>query len=311
METTVEPKTSMARRDLTRLRPVSERPDRDRFERFNIVIAILLAGWVPSILMLIVAYTILPYTLESKILRDRQTFTQLIAHLVGDDLDHTGAIVDYYQSQPNIPRLLTGADAGNAAQQWINENFYLHPRVDGMFIANAEGKLVASLPFLPPESSAEFFSKESQEKAAGPSVYLSPVHVRPSDNRLIADLIGAVRTPAGNVVGYLGISVVIDRVGRRLSEIQFADQSACQVIDQNGQMLFPNGLSADSPQPFPPIPTQKIREKQNDNFEETEIFTPIARSETPAGSRSSSNRKLQPTNRIKISWQRLLSRRPG
>ncbi len=268
MGTTVEPKPSMARRDFTRLRPVSERSDRDRFERFNIVIAILLAGWVPSILMLIVAYTILPYTLESKILRDRQTFTQLIAHLVGDDLDRTGAIVDYYQSQPDIQRLLTGPDPGNATQRWVNENFYSHPRIDGMFIANAEGKLLASLPFVPPQSSTEFFPKESQERAAGPSVYLSPVHVRPSDNRLIADLIGSVRTPEGKVVGYLGISVVIDRVGRRLSEIQFADQSACQVIDQNGNMLFPSGLSAEPSQPFPPIPVQKIREKPNDNFEE-------------------------------------------
>ena len=36
--------------------------------------------------MLVVSYTILTRTLESKIQRDRQTFVQLIAHLVGDDL---------------------------------------------------------------------------------------------------------------------------------------------------------------------------------------------------------------------------------
>ena len=57
-----------------------------RFERFNIVFPILLAGWVPSILTLVVSYTILSKTLESKILRDRQTFVQLIGHMVGDDL---------------------------------------------------------------------------------------------------------------------------------------------------------------------------------------------------------------------------------
>ena len=82
----------MQEQDKLRSRP------RGRFERLNVVISILIAGWVPSILMLVVSYTILTNTLESKILRDRQTFVQLIAHLVGDDLSRTGAIVDYYQT---------------------------------------------------------------------------------------------------------------------------------------------------------------------------------------------------------------------
>ena len=74
---------------------------RSRFERVNIVVAILLAGWVPSILMLAVSYTILTRTLENKILRDRQTFVQLIAHLVGDDLAGKNNVIEYYQNQPN------------------------------------------------------------------------------------------------------------------------------------------------------------------------------------------------------------------
>src|SRR4028119_1513451 len=80
----------------------SRRHDRDgdRFERFNIVVAILIAGWVPSILMLVVSYTILTHTLESKILRDRQTFVQLIGHLVGDDFSRTGGPLEYYQTPP-------------------------------------------------------------------------------------------------------------------------------------------------------------------------------------------------------------------
>jgi len=44
-----------------------KRRDRNRFARFNIVIAILLAGWAPTILMLVVSYTILTNTLQSKI----------------------------------------------------------------------------------------------------------------------------------------------------------------------------------------------------------------------------------------------------
>src|SRR6195256_4133013 len=91
-------------------------PERGRFERFNIVFPILLAGWVPSILTLVVSYTILSNTLESKILHDRQTFVQLIAHLVGDDLSRTSGIVEYYQTLPDVAKILTGPNVPNAAQ---------------------------------------------------------------------------------------------------------------------------------------------------------------------------------------------------
>src|SRR5215211_6982246 len=148
----------MPSQDPTRWRTLFKRRDPDRFERFNIVIAILLAGWVPSILMLVVSYTILTNTLESKILRDRQTFVQLIAHLVGDDISRTAGIIEYYQTQPDVARILTGPDASTEAQQWLNQTFYSHPRVDGMFIASADGKLVASIPWIPPELAAEFSS---------------------------------------------------------------------------------------------------------------------------------------------------------
>src|SRR5437762_7080455 len=58
----------------------------DRFERFNIVVSILLAGWVPSILTVWFSYTFVTKMLEARILRDRQTFVELIGRLVGDDL---------------------------------------------------------------------------------------------------------------------------------------------------------------------------------------------------------------------------------
>ncbi|MGZ5023639.1 MAG: ATP-binding protein [Chthoniobacterales bacterium] len=270
----------MARRDLTRLRPRPERGNHDRFERFNIVVAILLAGWVPSILMLVVSYTILTNTLESKILRDRQTFVQLIAHLVGDDLSRTGGIIEYYQTQPEIARLLTGPDLAAAAQQWLTAVFYSHPRVDGMFIANAEGKLVASIPITPAERGSAFSSDEWIEAAAGPSTYVSSVHPRPSDSRLAADIVGAVHAPDGTIVGFLGISVLVERVGRRLSTIEFADQSICQVIDQRGATLFRNDLQA-NPDPNSPqtdIPIDDIRKMQDGHLERNEklySFNPV------------------------------------
>ena len=59
---------------------------RERFERSKIIIPILLAGWIPSVLTLLVSYTILRDTLESRILRDRQTLVQLLGQrLVTDD----------------------------------------------------------------------------------------------------------------------------------------------------------------------------------------------------------------------------------
>src|SRR5438874_4375341 len=67
----------------------------DRFERFNIVVSILLAGWVRSILTVWFSYAFLTKMLESKILRDRQTFVHLISRLVGDDLGRTHGFIDY------------------------------------------------------------------------------------------------------------------------------------------------------------------------------------------------------------------------
>src|SRR3954467_8499429 len=109
-----------------------KRRDRDRLARYNIVIAILLAGWFPSILMLVISYTILSNTLESKIPHDRQTFVQLTAHLVGDDLSHTGSVIEYYQTQPDVAKIMAGPAASTGAQQWLPPHFYFHPPLDCM-----------------------------------------------------------------------------------------------------------------------------------------------------------------------------------
>ena len=122
------------------------RPPGGRFHHFNVVISILAAGWVPSVLMLVVSYTILTRTLESKILRGRQTFVQLIAHLVGDDLARSGEIVDYYQRNPAVAKILTARYPDQAGTDWLKDTYFSHPRIDGMFITNADGRLIASVP---------------------------------------------------------------------------------------------------------------------------------------------------------------------
>src|SRR5438034_2182061 len=122
---------------------------RGNLERFDIVLTVLLAGWVPSILMLLVSYTTLKKTLESKILRDRQTFVQLIGHLVDDDLASTASVISYYQTLPDMERLFAAPNAPETAQQWIAQQFFAYPRIDGMFIASADGRLLGTLPAAP------------------------------------------------------------------------------------------------------------------------------------------------------------------
>ena len=213
--------------------------ERSRFERFYLFLSILLAGWVPSILVLIVSYTIVRSTLETRILRDRQTFVQLIGHTVGDDLSRTGGIIDYYQSAPETQRMLSGSAQPAAAQQWIASAFYSQPRIDGMFLTNADGRLIAAVP---PDQNmigkdyGSAYWREGASRITG--AYVSPVHPRFSDNRMATDLVGAIHGPNGVVTGYFGISVLVERLGRRLAAIEFADQSQCQILDQNGRALF-------------------------------------------------------------------------
>ena len=237
-----------------------KRRDRDRLARYNIVIAILLAGWFPSILMLVVSYTILTNTLESKILHDRQTFVQLIAHLVADDLSHTGSVIEYYQSQPDVAKMLVGPNASTVAQQWLTQTFYSHPRIDGMFIAGADGQLIASLPAIPAANTQDFSLALWREGAMGsPDVYISPVHPRLPDGRMATAIVGAVRTPESTIVGYLGVWVLVERMGRRLSSIDFADKAICQVVDQKGWPLFAHNFAPNTG-PAPPQSAKIIEE---------------------------------------------------
>ncbi len=210
-----------------------------RLERFNIVVSILLAGWIPSILTLVVSYSILSHTLQSNILNDRQTFVQLIARLVGDDLSRTGGIIDYYQASPEVAKILNSANPQPAAQLWLGNTFYSHPRIDGMFLTGRDGQLIASIPNLPTMVGKDVDSNLWRTEAAKASgAIVSPVHPRLSDNRIVTDVVGAIRGSDKNIIGYLGVSVLVERIGRRLAVIQYPEQSACQVVDQSGRALF-------------------------------------------------------------------------
>jgi signal transduction histidine kinase len=244
---------------------------RDRFDRFKIIFPILLAGWIPSILTLIVSYTILRDTLESRILRDRQTLIQLLGHVVGHDLSRSSAIINYYQTLPEVARILSGPNPVPAAQQWLNAAFYSHPNIDGMFLAGPDGALIASIPTAPEMVGKDFGASHWREQAAASDEpVVSPVHPRLSDNRLVTDIVAAVRAPDRTILGYVGDSVLVERIGKRLSEIEFSDRFVFKILDQNGASLFANDFkpnpSVTSPQGGALI--NEIRQNKIGHFEE-------------------------------------------
>src|SRR6266446_6724223 len=243
---------------------------RDRFERFKIIFPILLAGWIPSVLTLIVSYTILRDTLESRILRDRQTLVQLLGHVVGTDLSRSSALVNYYQTLPEVARTLSSPNPAPAAQQWLNSAFYSHPNIDGMFLAGPDGALLASIPTAPDMVGKDFGANSwHEETTASDQAFVSSVHPRFSDGRLVTDIVAAVRAPDGTLLGFVGDSVLVERIGRRLSAIEFSDRFLFEVLDQDGAALFANDLkpnpgatSAESGELV-----NKIRQSSNGHFE--------------------------------------------
>jgi len=243
---------------------------RERFERSKIIIPILLAGWIPSVLTLLVSYTILRDTLESRILRDRQTLVQLLGHVVGTDLSRSSTIINYYETLPEVARVLGSPNPASAAQQWINSAFYSHPNVDGMFLAAPDGTLLGSIPTTPELVGKEFGANQWREEAtASDQPIVSSVHPRISDGRLITDIVSPVRAPDGTVLGFVGDSVLIERIGKRLSAIEFSDRFVFQVLDQKGAALFANDFkpnpSATSPESAELL--TKIHQSKSGHFE--------------------------------------------
>src|SRR5437868_4437244 len=243
---------------------------RDRFERFKIIFPILLAGWIPSILTLIVSYTILRDTLESRILRDRQTLIQLVAHLVAHDLSRSTSVIEYYQTLPEMVKNLSAPNP-ELAQQWLNTAFYSHPQIDGMFITAANGDLIASIPTASEMIGTDFGSEHWREQAAAAdATFVSAIHPRLSDNRPVTDIVGAVRGPDRTILGYVGVSVLVERIGRRLSAIEFSDRLVFEVLDQNGVALFASNFK---PNPVTPAPKanegliKEISQSKSGHFE--------------------------------------------
>src|SRR5438067_747948 len=243
----------------------------NRFQRLKIVFPVLLAGWIPSILTLIVSYTILRDTLESRILRDRQTFVQLVGHIVGDDLRRTHDIVDYYQTLPEVAKIFSAPNPQELAQQWLIAGFYSHPRIDGMFVAAADGRLIASVPYDPDLIGKDWESGLWREQTnASNEAFISPVHPRMPDKRMATDIIGAVRAPDRTILGYVGVAVLAERIGRRLSKIEFSDRFLFEVLDQNGTALFASDFKQNTSAVSPGggVLLKEIQQNKSGHFEQ-------------------------------------------
>src|SRR5947208_10636860 len=140
-----------------------------------------------------------------------------------------------------------------------------------MFLAAPDGALIAAIPTAPEMVGREFGARHWLEQAAASDEpVVSPVHPRLSDNRLVTDIVAAVRAPDRTILGYVGDSVLVERIGRRLSAIEFADRFLFEVLDQNGTALFANDFkpnpSATSPEGG--ILIKEIQQNKSGHFEQ-------------------------------------------
>ncbi len=210
-----------------------------RFKPLDIALAILFAGCTPSILMAVVSYSILTRTLESKIVIDRRTLVQTLSQLVSYDLVRSSEVVEYYQNLPLTERMVRRPYGDSAVQDWMAESYYSHPRLDGMFVTDAAGKVIAAVPLDLQGIGQECIPERWREQAKKlPGAFVSPIHARMIDNRLCTFVIAAVRAKTGEVLGYMSATLLVERIGRRISAFDFGEKSEAQIIDQNGFPLF-------------------------------------------------------------------------
>jgi len=123
-------------------------------------------------------------------------------------LGRTGGVIEYYQTQPEVVRMLSGPSPEVAAQQWLAQAFYSHPKIDGMFIARLTSidRLAACDPFF---GCAGLFLAALAGRCGRLAGCLCLASSPPlPDNRMTTDIVGAVRTPEGAIFGYLGVSVL-------------------------------------------------------------------------------------------------------
>lgn len=213
------------------------------FKPLDLALALFLAGCVPTILMAMISYTTLRGTLESSILRDRNALVLTLGRLVNGEPTRQGEMLEYYVNTPQVRQFVLRPYGDPQVQSWLAEAFYSHPRTDGMFLTDAAGKLICAIPSNDTAPGKDFSSGHwlAPSRSRG-DYYISGVFRRIPDNRLCTTIVAPVHAQTGEIIGYMGSSVLVERIGKRLAALNFGENTVEQVIDQEGAPLFDGNL---------------------------------------------------------------------
>ena len=138
---------------------------------------------------------------------------------------------------------------------WLASIFFPQRRLDGMFMTDPGGKLIASVPPLPDNAAVAGQGARGEFSAAAwrnapdqtDTIYrVSPVYARASDGRPVYSVVVTVRDKTGATAGYLGADILVERLGRRLHALEITN-AKIDVVDQGGHPLFSGLLQANSP----------------------------------------------------------------
>ena len=137
--------------------------------------------------------------------------------------------------------------------EWLASILYPQKRIDGVFLTDPEGKLLAAVPEIPdgrggpagPSKGGSFTAAPWKELLDRPGAMyrVSPVYARAADGRPVISVVATVRDKAGATAGYLGADILIERLGRRLHTTEMNIDNL-QVVDANGHRIFDNSLQA-------------------------------------------------------------------
>lgn len=234
---------------------------------YHLAFCVLVVGWAPSLLLAYYSYSVLSRTLEAKILADTRSLARSLSLLVQNELDRTAETMDFYRTLPLtagalLPPLALAVPAPGPArrparppaapapsltalpQEWLAGILFPQRRIDGLFLADPEGRLIAAVPpAADPRAGAATFAELGWKPPAGApreAVYFSPVHPRLSDGRQVTSLVVAVADRGGTPLGYLGADVLVERMGKRLQTLGLLSKTdtALRIIDQQGYSLF-------------------------------------------------------------------------
>ncbi|MBV9658541.1 MAG: response regulator [Verrucomicrobia bacterium] len=151
---------------------------------------------------------------------------------------------------PATPRAVPQTNAPlPGPQEWLSGIYYSQSRIDGMFLTDAEGRLLAAVPPAGEDVNGRDFASDQWRLGAmrpGESFYVSPVYTRPTDGRLVTSTVVAIHDRTDDrLLGFLGADTLVERMGRRLDTIDITRRRFAmpQLIDQNGFPLFTETLT--------------------------------------------------------------------